>query len=256
MNNGVLSLSWFCITLKLITLKILIVSFGVGALSIGCNGFGERFAEREIWLADQVYWNDVKPIFDRYCNSCHGEILAAGAPFSLLTYTEVLPYLERIEIRVFESEDMPPGGLRVQESKELLSKWLEQGAFFDEDGYGVFDEETIGGDFNSGGEEQRGDLGGSIDDTLGGNMDEDLSNSPPTWTNTIKQKFDIYCNTCHASPPTGGAPFPLLTYEQAFPFLDRFRVRILERKDMPPGGVQDEKDLTLIREWIDLGGPQ
>ena len=186
--------------------------------------------------------------------------MAAGAPFPLLTYTEVFPYLERIEIRVFESEDMPPGGLRVQESKELLSKWLEQGAFFDEKGYGDFDGDIIGGEQNKGGEEQRenvgGNVGGNMGENMGGNMGGELVPLLPTWTDVIKEKFDIYCNTCHASPPTGGAPFSLLTYDQAYPFLDRFRIRVLERKDMPPGGIQDEKDLELIREWIDLGGPQ
>ena len=225
----------------------------LGIVLNGCTGFGDRFADRELWLAEQVYWSDVKPIFDRYCNSCHGEILAAGAPFPLLEYEEVFPYLERIEIRVFESEDMPPGGLRVEESKELLSKWLEQGGLFDEDGYGelagMMAGEMVGGEL-MGGELMGGELMGG--ELMGGEMIQ----TPPTWTNTVKEKFDIYCNTCHASPPTGGAPFPLLTYDQAFPFLVRFQTRVLERKDMPPGGIQDESDLALIQEWIDLGGPE
>ena len=246
MKNGFLNLSWFRINLKLFALKILIIWFGIGPIIVGCTGFGDRFAEREIWLADQVYWSDVKPIFDRYCNSCHGEILAAGAPFPLLTYSEVLPYLERIEIRVFESEDMPPGGLRVEESKELLSRWLEQGAFFDEQGYGEFEGGTMVDPQNTGDE-----LGG-----MTGGMDDDSALAKPTWRNSIKEKFDIYCNTCHASPPTGGAPFPLLTYEQVIPFLMRFQVRVFERKDMPPGGIQDEDDLEIIQEWINLGGPK
>ena len=260
MKNGFLSLSWFRINLKFIALKVLITWLGIGSIVVGCTGFGDRFADREIWLADQVYWSDVKPIFDRYCNSCHGEILAAGAPFPLLTYSEVLPYLERIEIRVFESEDMPPGGLRVEESKELLSRWLEQGAFFDAQGYGEFEGGMMAGNLNRTG----GELGGTIGDVMGGDiqgdltegMGDDSSLAQPTWRNSIKEKFDIYCNTCHASPPTGGAPFPLLTYEQVIPFLNRFQVRVFERKDMPPGGIQDEDDLKIIQEWINLGGPQ
>ena len=99
-------------------------------------------------------------------------------------------------------------------------------------------------------------MGGAMGGNQGGNQGGNMALPRATWTDSIKEKFDIYCNTCHASPPTGGAPFPLLRYDQVFPFLERFKIRVLERKDMPPGGIQDEVDLALIQEWIDLGGPE
>ena len=68
--------------------------------------------------------------------------------------------------------------------------------------------------------------------------------------------FEIYCNTCHANPPTGGAPFPLKTYSDISPYLERFQIRVIERLDMPPGGIQDPNHLDLIQRWIDAEGPE
>ena len=78
----------------------------------------------------------------------------------------------------------------------------------------------------------------------------------PSWDNDIFQIFEIYCNTCHANPPTGGAPFPLKTYQDALPYLERFQERVIERKDMPPGGIPDQIALEKVEQWIAGGGLQ
>ena len=95
-----------------------------------------------------------------------------------------------------------------------------------------------------------------IDEERGGESMSGEEVITPTWDQSIFQLFEIYCNTCHADPPTGGAPFPLKTYEQALPHLSRFIERVVEEKDMPPGGITDEEHLERIRLWVEAGGPQ
>lgn len=186
---------------------------------LSCAGEGERFAEEEIIVSRTVTWLDVEPIFTAECSGCHDDPPKLGAPQSLKTYEEVLPWLNRIKVRSIEIGDMPPGGLRAENGALLIKEWIEQGAPQGED---------------------------RLDDYL----------ESPTWDSSILQLFEIYCNTCHADPPTGGAPFPLKTYQQAVPYLERFRDRVVERRDMPPGGISDELHLHQIRLWLDGGGPQ
>ena len=206
-------------------------------LLIACAGEGERFAEAELAEAEAVTWVDVESIFTTECSGCHDDPPKLGAPQSLKSYEEVIPWLKRIKVRSLEIGDMPPGGLRAEGAALLIEKWIMQGAPRGEE---------LGGE-EAGGEE----LGG---EELGGDEIEEIK--VPTWDRSIFQLFEIYCNTCHAAPPTGGAPFPLKTYEQASPLLDRYYERVIERQDMPPGGIRDEAHLEQILLWIEAGGPK
>lgn len=188
----------------------------------GCAGYGERFAEKEIIMTQDLVWSDLEPIFQAECVGCHDDPPKLGAPQSLRTYDEVAPWLNRIKVRSLELRDMPPGGLRTEGAEILLNEWIEQGAPFENEYESVA---------------------------------SDPLDSPPTWESDIYPLFEIYCNTCHANPPTGGAPFPLKTYEQAQNYLDRFQVRIIEQKDMPPGGISNLDDLNLIQVWLNAGAP-
>ena len=189
---------------------------------VSCAGYGERFAEEEILNTQSLTWSDLEPIFQAECVGCHDDPPKLGAPQSLRTYDEVAPWLNRIKVRSLELRDMPPGGLRTEGAELLLNEWINQGAPFATD-----------------------------NDTAG-----DIVEPNPTWTTDIYPLFEIYCNTCHADPPTGGAPFPLKTYDQAQSYLDRFQIRILEQQDMPPGGISDPNDLDQIQAWLDAGAPQ
>jgi hypothetical protein len=87
----------------------------------------------------------------------------------------------------------------------------------------------------------------------------------PTFTREIVRIFQQHCQECHR--PGGGAPFPLVTYEQAF----RRREKILETtraRTMPPwrpvagyGDLVGERrmspeEMATIRRWVEAGGPQ
>jgi hypothetical protein len=192
-----------------------------GALTLsGCLGLGERFAQEELWLAEPVGWEEVAPIFEARCAVCHADPPLGGATFPLRSYDEVAPWVERVRARVIVAQDMPPGGLRDLNERDLIARWLAVGA--------PAPAEPVGG----------------------------AAVAPPTWEGDIKPLFDLYCNNCHAPVPTGGAPFPLTTYAEAAPWIDRFEVRVLERMDMPPGGVRDADDLALIESWVRAGAPE
>ena len=205
------------------TLILLVLSL------LSCAGEGDRFAEGELSEAETVTWLDVEPIFTAECAGCHDDPPKLGAPQALKTYEEVVPWLNRIRVRSLEVRDMPPGGLRAEGADVLIEEWIAQGA-------------------------PRGEV--PIDEEQGGESMSGEEVITPTWDQSIFQLFEIYCNTCHADPPTGGAPFPLKTYEQALLHLGRFAERVLVERDMPPGGITDEEDLERIRLWVEAGGPQ
>ena len=225
----------------------LLTTLTLSATLTGCPDLGSRYAAEELWLAEATQWSDVAPIIEARCASCHGETPAGGATFSLLSYDEVFTWAERIRQRVIEQKDMPPGGLNEAQEFELLARWLAQGApeLLAEPLAGV----TGGG--GAAGEPAAGESAGlEAGAPLAGEAEPSLG-----WTE-LRPLFEIYCNTCHADPPTGGAPFPLTTLEAVRAQLERVRIRTVERMDMPPGGVRDPEDLERFRLWLEQGGPE
>ena len=71
----------------------------------------------------------------------------------------------------------------------------------------------------------------------------------------VEPIIKVECAGCHADPPQVGAPQPLTTYEQVLPWISRIRVRVLEQKDMPPGGLRGKGASDLLRAWINQGAP-
>lgn len=216
----------------------------LGGLS-GCPDLGERYAAEELWLATPSAWDDVEPIFTQRCVACHGAQPAAGATFSLNTYERASHWAERIRRRVLLSNDMPPGGLSDSRERDTLARWLAQGAPGPRDELAGTEGGMLSGEEAGalvGGEGGEAGQGGGAPLSLG-------------WSD-VSQLFDIYCNTCHADPPTGGAPFPLIGYSVVSAYLERIQVRSIERRDMPPGGIQDPDDLALLKRWLAEGGPE
>ena len=201
-----------------------------------CAGEGSRFAEDERQRAQRVSWLDVEQIFIAECSGCHDDPPKLGAPQPLRTYEEVTPWLLRIQVRSLDMGDMPPGGLRTEGATRLLTEWINQGA-----------PKTI---------EDTEDIEDIEDIEAGAEIGGEIPLLDPTWTNSIGQLFEVYCNTCHADPPTGGAPLPFKTYEQAIPYLERFQFRVIEQMDMPPEGISNPIDLQRLQAWIEAGGPR
>lgn len=65
---------------------------------------------------------------------------------------------------------------------------------------------------------------------------------------TISQLIDLRCASCHGF--NGGVS--LRSSEQILQALPRIRVRVVEQKNMPPGGLP-ESERALIARWITEG---
>lgn len=74
------------------------------------------------------------------------------------------------------------------------------------------------------------------------------------------------CNSCHGKPLTGGAPNPLVAYEElavasksdpaktvAQLSIDRMKA---STKPMPPSGVIDSADVAVLERWVAAGMPK
>lgn len=220
-------------------------------LFTACPDLGARYAEEELWLLTPSSWEDVEPIFTRRCVTCHGETPAAGATFSLVTYDQAFHWAERVRRRVLISKDMPPGGLQDPVERDTLARWLAQGAPGPRAPLAGVEAGTRAGVM--GGEPQGGNIEGG---QMGGEAGQGGASPRPLGWSDVVTLFEVYCNTCHADTPTGGAPFPLTTYGAVQPYLERVRVRSIERRDMPPGGIQDPDDLSLLERWLMEGGAE
>ncbi|MFN3199164.1 MAG: c-type cytochrome domain-containing protein [Bradymonadia bacterium] len=78
----------------------------------------------------------------------------------------------------------------------------------------------------------------------------------PTWEGDIKALFEARCTTCHGDPPVAGAPYPLLTFEQAVERSSRIYARSVTVREMPPGGGLDDSEAAMLKAWLDNGTPR
>lgn len=78
----------------------------------------------------------------------------------------------------------------------------------------------------------------------------------PTYEGQIKALIDTQCNGCHRDPPVAGAPFPLVTYEQAVERASRIKARSVTVREMPPGGGLGDTEAGLLKAWIEGGTPR
>ncbi len=82
--------------------------------------------------------------------------------------------------------------------------------------------------------------------------------SGPGW-DVIGPTMVAKCGGCHGSPPSLGAPFPLMAYADGVAHADRSLKRI-EQGTMPPPNRGDEaytaQETDLLRAWIAAGTPE
>lgn len=82
-----------------------------------------------------------------------------------------------------------------------------------------------------------------------------VESATTTYLNGARAALEANCTRCHGDPLTGGAPFPLDTYERASAKADRIRARAVLAKTMPPGGGVPDDDLALLDDWVQSGAP-
>lgn len=76
------------------------------------------------------YQNDVRPIIQGNCLSCHGNPPTNNAPMSLTSLSLVKSAIENRNLlsRINNTTNpMPPDGLMPQSARQLISDWATQG---------------------------------------------------------------------------------------------------------------------------------
>lgn len=68
---------------------------------------------------------DVKPILWERCSKCHNESLN----INFLDYDNAVRYADRIRVRVYLSESMPPGNITgmTKTERNIMRSWIEEG---------------------------------------------------------------------------------------------------------------------------------
>jgi len=75
-----------------------------------------------------TYDGQIKGIISSNCTSCHGSTPTNGAPFSLVTFSQVKGRVDRIIARTNSSSNpMPPSGRMSSGLRETIQKWKDEG---------------------------------------------------------------------------------------------------------------------------------
>lgn len=63
-----------------------------------------------------------------------------------------------------------------------------------------------------------------------------------------------HCSLCHGELPVGGAPYALVTLEETRTHLTAILDRVVEKRDMPPGGgVVTDEERDMLTRWAEGG---
>lgn len=108
--------------------------FSVLLINISCSNHSEDDLTDPVVLNTTKYLQNIKPIIDNNCISCHGATPSNGAPMSLVTYAQVKDaiqnrgLLDRISRAQGSPGMMPFQGTRLpQASIDLIIDWNTDG---------------------------------------------------------------------------------------------------------------------------------
>jgi len=220
---------------------------------------------------------DVQAILVNHCDSCHGAVLAGGAPRSLVTYadlikpdfannsmTEAQVAMQRI---LSKSAPMPPAPAAGLTSTEIstFQSWVSSGypAGTCGGGGGASGAGGVGG---NGGSSQSGGAGGKAGSSAvspggtGGVAGSGLPCDVQTFLVTT-------CDSCHGTTLASGAPRSLVTYadlikpDPANPAMTEAQVALLRIQSttspMPPfpASPATSTQIALFQNWVGSGYP-
>ncbi|WP_111684477.1 c-type cytochrome [Winogradskyella tangerina] len=78
-----------------------------------------------------TYNDDIAPIMQSSCVSCHGSPPVNGAPFALVNYNQVSQraegVLNRMSLQNGAPGAMPPSGRLPQATIDLIAEWIDNG---------------------------------------------------------------------------------------------------------------------------------
>lgn len=180
-----------------------------------------------------TYHEDVAPILERRCGLCHGVTPKFAARTSLIRYGDMMgmyegqPMYMAISERVGATEHrMPPPSQPQLSNSEI----------------------------------------GIIQDWALHGAPEGARNTQYTWVHDVEPIVRAKCQLCHNRPLVGGAPYPMVTYEDVTAHTDAglalyevmaFRV-VAPQNPMPPPSqpALTEEEKQIIALWAQAGAPQ
>ncbi len=113
-----------------------ILFIGVLTLALGCSksdnseGTADDPNNQNPDPTALSYQNDIRPIIQGNCVSCHGNPPTNNAPMSLTSLSQVRSAIESRGLlsRINSTTNpMPPDGLMPQSARELIAEWANQG---------------------------------------------------------------------------------------------------------------------------------
>ena len=217
---------------------------------------------------------DVQVLLINRCDSCHGAILAAGAPRSLVSYADLIKpdpantsmseaqvALERMQST---TSPMPPGPASLATAAEIaaLQNWINSGYVPGSCGAGGAGGTTQAGSGGSSG------AGGSIQAGSGGRgAGVDAGVAGGSLPCDVRTLLVNRCDSCHGAILAAGAPRSLASYadlvkpDPANTSMTEAQVALLRMQStsspMPPApaSAATAAEIATLQNWINGGYP-
>jgi mono/diheme cytochrome c family protein len=169
---------------------------------------------------DTIKFNEhVKPLFDKYCVSCH---FAGGTgPGDFTDFTVIQDKKDAIKDRVGVRKDMPPANnpQPTQEEIDLMVTWIDCGA--------------------------KADTGSAPPPPPKG----------PSYKTEIDTIISAKCGGCHNGSGFGPGNFTI--YDTLKWAIDNRNLesRVFVRQDMPKNDTLSLDQRIKLKQWLDIGAP-
>lgn len=84
----------------------------------------------------------------------------------------------------------------------------------------------------------------------------DVTAENVTYANFVGALLQSKCSSCHAGSGSGTAKWAFSGYNSVKDNLARINDMVIVRKLMPQNGSLSTREMTLLKAWIEKGGPQ
>lgn len=240
------------------------------------------------WLAggalkDEVYFaSDIKAVFANQCANCHGK--GKANPLDFTDYATAYANKLLLSDRLLVKKDMPMGATLDQQTLDMISAWLSEGAlqdvvYFDRDVQPILqtsctachgkgkanpndytdyqtvlknkdlfsDRLLVKKDMPMGGTLQQHSL-----DLITSWLVNGMPKAPPvSFSKDIAPIFKSKCAVCHGSGKS--EPHDFTDYATAFANKDLINNRVVVKKDMPMGSTLPQATIDLVASWVNGG---
>jgi len=220
---------------------------------------------------------NVKDLMQTRCQSCHSSPPRNGAPFSLVSFSDVQAHAQAA-LTDMTNGVMPLGGPRSTSAElKVMSDWIAAGfpmatttcgATGGTGGASGTGGATTGGGTGGAGGTATGGMGGTTPGTggaggtrpgtggaTGGTGGAGGATGGTCLPSDVQSLMQSLCTRCHSSPPTGGAPFSLVSYADVRAHASA-AVSDMTNGVMPLGGPRaTSAQIQTLQNWINAGFP-